>query len=85
MKSLFCLSCCEMRGFQKKIYILENCCAYFIVSFDGSSEQYVILPRDVREKGRDLTQSYAKSHYTHRKIQKKCRTGKFSNRYMLLN
>ena len=35
-----------------------------------------ILSKDLREKGRDLTQSYEKSPYTHRKIQKATRQHK---------
>ena len=37
------------------------------------------LDIEVREKGRDLTQSYDKSPYTHRKIQKATRQQKKKN------
>ena len=55
-----------------------NLCLYGLMCIFGiqymygksSSSSLVSIPNEVREKGRDLTKSYDKSPYTHRKIQK---------------
>ena len=59
------------------IGVLRHMQRYFTYICDGTDVQadkvrmsLWKIPRDTREKGRDLTQSCDKSPYTHRKIQK---------------